>query len=134
MWLTMCIYIRGSSVEIQTPAFWNQIGHSMTTLPQVLSPSSILLPPSSNTAHIKKHNYFNFFTFLKLHDLKLGNLKSHKPGSVSAGLLLLYFLSPFIIALLQPATFIYLFIYMYSFIYSFIHSFINCFVLGLITS
>ena len=40
-------YIRGSLVEIQTPTYWNPIGRSMTALPPLLSPSSIL-PPSSH--------------------------------------------------------------------------------------
>ena len=37
-----------SFVEIQTQAQWNLIGRSMTALPSVLSPSSILLPPSTH--------------------------------------------------------------------------------------
>jgi hypothetical protein len=36
------MYIQGSPAEIQTPAHWNLIGHSMTAPPPVLSPSSIL--------------------------------------------------------------------------------------------
>jgi len=36
------MYIKNSPVEIQIPAHWNLIGWCMTTLPPVLSPSSIL--------------------------------------------------------------------------------------------
>ena len=38
--------IQGSPVEIQTRTHWNLKGRSMTASPRVLSPSSILPPPS----------------------------------------------------------------------------------------
>ena len=40
------MYIRGSSVGIQTAAHWNLIGRRVTAVTPVLSPSSILSPPS----------------------------------------------------------------------------------------
>jgi len=46
----MCI--KGSPVEIQIPTHWNLIGRSMTAPQPVLSPSGILLPPSSHSAFI----------------------------------------------------------------------------------
>jgi hypothetical protein len=39
-----------SPVEIKTPTHWNLIGSSMTAPPPVLSPNSILPPPSSHCA------------------------------------------------------------------------------------
>jgi hypothetical protein len=41
-------YVRGSSVHIRTPAHQNLISRSTTATPPVLSPSSILLSPSSH--------------------------------------------------------------------------------------
>jgi hypothetical protein len=46
------VYTQGSPAEIQTPSHWNVIDRSMTALQPVLSPSSILLPPSSYCAFI----------------------------------------------------------------------------------
>jgi hypothetical protein len=40
------MYIKESPAEIKIPTHWNQIGRSMTAPPPVLSPSSILPPPS----------------------------------------------------------------------------------------
>jgi len=44
-----CMYVQGSPFGIQTPTNWNLIGRSMTALPPVLSPSSILPPHSHFT-------------------------------------------------------------------------------------
>jgi hypothetical protein len=38
------MYTQVSPAEMKIPAHWNVIGHSVTTLLSVLSPSSILLP------------------------------------------------------------------------------------------
>jgi hypothetical protein len=46
------MYVQGSPVEIQTPAHWNLIGRSMTAPPPVLSPNSILPPPSTHYAFL----------------------------------------------------------------------------------
>jgi hypothetical protein len=65
----------GVPAEIQTPAHRNLIGRSMTVLPPVLSPSSILPPFLSLGALIlakgkireklQKFYLFQFFCFLK---------------------------------------------------------------------
>ena len=54
LWSTeyICTYAQVSPVEIQTTAHWNLIGHSITAPSLVLSPSSILPPPSSRCAFI----------------------------------------------------------------------------------
>jgi hypothetical protein len=39
------MYTQVNPAEMRIPAYWNLIGHSMTTLLSVLSPISILLPP-----------------------------------------------------------------------------------------
>jgi hypothetical protein len=46
------MYLHGSPAEIQTPAHWNLISCSTTAPPPVVSPSSILRPPSSHCAFI----------------------------------------------------------------------------------
>ena len=46
------LYIQGSPVEIHILAHWNLIVRSMTALPPVLSPNSILRLPSSHCAFI----------------------------------------------------------------------------------
>jgi hypothetical protein len=48
----MCTYAEGSPGEIQTTAHWNLIGHSITAPSPVLSPSSILPPPSPRCTFI----------------------------------------------------------------------------------
>ena len=54
-WVYMwpAIHLRTSPVQIQTPTYWNLSGCIMTTLPSVLSPSSILLPCLSHCTHFK---------------------------------------------------------------------------------
>ena len=47
-----CIIKGGSPAEIQTGTQWNLIGRSMTAPSPVSSPSSILLPPPSQSAFI----------------------------------------------------------------------------------
>ena len=42
------LYIRRSPTEIQAPTNWNLIGRSTTFPPPMLSPNSILPPPSSH--------------------------------------------------------------------------------------
>lgn len=44
----LCMYIQGCPVEIRTPIHRNLIGRTTTALPVVLSPSSMLPPPSSH--------------------------------------------------------------------------------------
>ena len=48
----LCVYIKGSLVDIQTTKHWSLIGCSITASPPVLSPSSILRPASSPCAFI----------------------------------------------------------------------------------
>lgn len=43
------MYTQARPVDIQTPTSWNLSGCSGTTLPPMLSPSSILPPPSAFT-------------------------------------------------------------------------------------
>jgi len=45
-------YIKGVTTDTQTPTHWNLIGRSMVAPPRVLSPSSILPPPTSHCAII----------------------------------------------------------------------------------
>jgi hypothetical protein len=45
-------YIRGSAIDIQTPAQWYFLGRNMTAPQPVLSPSNILTSPSSHCAFI----------------------------------------------------------------------------------
>ena len=78
------IYTQGSKIEIQTQAHWNLIDRSMSALPYVLSPSSILPPPSSHRVLICARKHFARFTnvtfsvlffFKNCVSLKLRNLK-----------------------------------------------------------
>jgi hypothetical protein len=80
----LCMSIESSPVEIRTPAQCNLIGRSMTAPPPVLSPGSILPPPSSPRSFIpatkdlacfSKTVLFQFFTILKTACPKLRNLK-----------------------------------------------------------
>jgi hypothetical protein len=48
IYIHIYVYIQESSVEIHTPTNWNLIGPGTTAPPPVLSPSSILPPPSSH--------------------------------------------------------------------------------------
>jgi hypothetical protein len=57
------MYIKRSVVEIQTPTHWNLIGGSMTALPPVLSPNSILRPPSSHCTFIPASEKFGCSRF-----------------------------------------------------------------------
>jgi hypothetical protein len=75
------VNIHRSPVETQTPKHCDLLSSSMTTTSPVLSPSSILLSPSShcafiparkNSALVQKFYHFSFFTLLKL--CKLGNV------------------------------------------------------------
>ena len=50
--LPLYMYRQGSPVEIQTQTRWNLIGRTMIARPPVLSPSSILPPPSSHCPFI----------------------------------------------------------------------------------
>jgi hypothetical protein len=82
-------YMRGSSVNIQTPTRCNLIACSMTSPPPVLSPSSILPPPSSLTAFSftqrgeKNRIAFKKYYFSFLYVFKNGvNLKQCKSKSV----------------------------------------------------
>jgi hypothetical protein len=68
----LCMFIQGNPVEIQTEAHWNPITSSMSALPPVLLPSSIL-PPLSSHAFIspwKKQACFNPHYFFKIVCLK----------------------------------------------------------------
>ena len=47
-----CMYIQRSPVKSQNPTHWNLIDHSTTSLPPVLLPYGICLPPSSHYAFI----------------------------------------------------------------------------------
>ena len=90
-WSQLCMYIKGSTVYINTPTPWNKIGPNMTAPPLALSPSRILLPPSThcaftperkNLAQVLKMSLFSFFTFFKsCLSLKLRKLKLGKTGS-----------------------------------------------------
>jgi hypothetical protein len=46
----ICMYVKRSLVENQTPKLWRLIGRSMVAPPALLSPSSILPPTSSRRA------------------------------------------------------------------------------------
>jgi hypothetical protein len=66
------MFIQRSPVEMQTPMYWNLIGRNMTATPPVLSPSSIILPPSSQSTFIpaRKYSarvskYYYYYYFLK---------------------------------------------------------------------
>jgi hypothetical protein len=73
------VYIPRSPVEILTPTHWNLIGGSMIAQPPVLSPSSILAPPSFHcTCSSARKNsaafqecYFILFAFLKLRKFEI---------------------------------------------------------------
>jgi hypothetical protein len=76
------MYVEGNTDDIQITAHWNLIGRSTTAHPAVLSPSSILPPPSSHCAliHARKfrcafHKYYFTFSLLFKNCLKL---KLHK--------------------------------------------------------
>jgi len=59
------VFIDNGPAEIQTPTHWNPIGHSLTALPPVLSPSSILTLPWSLCAFmVARRNSARFFLFL----------------------------------------------------------------------
>jgi hypothetical protein len=67
------IRVKGRPVATQLPTHWNLISRSMTAPPPVLSPNSILLPPSShfdfiparkNMALVAK-GYLNFLLLFK---------------------------------------------------------------------
>jgi len=66
---SLCVYVEGNPVEIRTTRRWNLTGHSMTTPPSVLSPSSILPGPSSLCASFSQEKiphavlkyYFSFY-------------------------------------------------------------------------
>jgi hypothetical protein len=82
----LCMCIQSSPVKTRTPTQSNLIGRSMTAPPPVLSPSSILPPPSppcafipatKNLMCVSKTLLFQFFTFLKTACPKLRNLKLH---------------------------------------------------------
>jgi len=69
-WGQPYLRIKGSPGDIHAPAHWNPIGCNVSAVPSVLSPSSILVPPSShcvfsigrkNLVHILK-----IFLFLPL--------------------------------------------------------------------
>jgi hypothetical protein len=70
---------------------WNLVERSMTAPPPVLSPSSILPPPSTAALSLsqgkdqrafQKFYYFNFLYFLKFLTLKLSNFELRKTQSV----------------------------------------------------
>lgn len=117
VWLTVYLYARESGWN-PTQIFWNQIGHSMTTSPQMFLPSSILVPPSLNSAHISSFFYFPGITWVRRNCITLNFISEE----VSVQGCYFLFLSLLFILLLQPAIFIYLVI----------HAFIYSFVLGLI--
>ena len=69
----LCMYIKGSPTEIQTPTHWKLIGRTINDPPPVLSPSSILPPLSphrdfilwrQNKARVSKCYYFSIFFLL----------------------------------------------------------------------
>jgi hypothetical protein len=61
-------YTQCSQVKIQTPTHCNLIGCDMTLTPTVLSPSSILPPPSSNCAFVPaRMNRARVFLIILLH-------------------------------------------------------------------
>jgi hypothetical protein len=69
------VYMQWNPVEMQSPPLWNSINSRMAALQPVLSPSSILLPPSShfafipsskNSAEILKVLLFQYFLLLFL--------------------------------------------------------------------
>jgi len=81
----MCMYLHDSTNEIQTPTRHILAGRRMTAPPPLLSPSSILPPPSQcalipvqkNSARLAKVFFSLFYLFKKLLSLKL-----RKSGSV----------------------------------------------------
>jgi hypothetical protein len=70
---------KGSPVEIQTPAHWNLIDHSVTAPPPVIAQqySSATLVSlrlhcgRKNSAHLSKCCDFNFCLFLKLRESEI---------------------------------------------------------------
>jgi hypothetical protein len=48
----MYVFKQGSPAENQSPTYWNLIGRRLTAPPPLLSPSSILPPPSSHFTFI----------------------------------------------------------------------------------
>ena len=80
-----CVYLHDSPNEIQTPTRHILVGRRMTAPPPLLSPSSILPPPSQwalipvqkNSARLAKVFFSLFYFFRKLLSLKL-----RKSGSV----------------------------------------------------
>jgi hypothetical protein len=97
----------------------------MTTPLQMFSPNSILVPPSSNSAHIQLF----LLSLDYMSQKKLHNFKFYKLESVYTGLL--FFIS-YLCCLYHCYSLLHLFIYLFT--YSIIHSFIHSFVLGLIKS
>jgi len=81
---------KGEQVEIHTSTHRNLLDRSMTAPPPVLSPSSILLPPSSHSAFISavrhsvvvRKSYF-IFPFVKNVSRKFRNLQFPKSWSVA---------------------------------------------------
>ena len=83
------IYIPSSPVKIQTPTHWNLTGCSMTALPLVLSPSSLLpllcliflsFHKENLGAHFNKC-YLNYVNFVLIGS-GIVTLSLGKPGSV----------------------------------------------------
>jgi len=56
-----CSYLQESPVEVQIPTHWNLIGRSMIAPTTVLSPSSILPPPSSPALLIPHGKFWCFY-------------------------------------------------------------------------
>jgi hypothetical protein len=74
------VYMQWNPVEMQTPTRWNSINSSMAALQPVLSPNSILIPPSchfaliplkKSSAGISKVLSFQYFYFFIFACLKL---------------------------------------------------------------
>jgi len=68
-WIQWTVFAtQGSPVEIQTSAHWSVICRSMTALPPVLSPCSILPSPFSHCASIPaRYNSSSFVKMLLIH-------------------------------------------------------------------
>jgi len=76
----MCV--QGITVGSQAVAPWNLTDHSITALPPVLLPSSIL-------QHAFQKCYFSFYTSLQLQRMKVRDLKLRKAGSVCTSFMVL---------------------------------------------
>ena len=70
------VYTQESPAGIQTPTHWNLICRCMSVPQHVLSPSSILPPPSSARFHCREEKFGSHLNNINISFLKLRNVKS----------------------------------------------------------